>query len=427
MKHRNCKFFLWTLLFAIFVFCQVSAATKKMETLNNESLSFTFTTPYNPNYLENRFAADLIYPVTNFNLDFSLSVPETPAMSNKEKNVIELEFTRAVYKFNNHQMYNHFDKFVKGPLAKAEKVFFDTEADPSSKTSLTKRSAALKTLNSEFVKAVTGFEETQSFKSLLQNIRSSISKVNPNARVTHSFMINELTLPPKNSNSLSSLFGKNTDRSKVIALLPKFSMITDNDKTLWAKIPQIVYMDFPCNYLITPNQPEIKALIKAPHNLGDMTFFDASYSFPYQFWQDERSSDIFDSEKKKTFYGIINECAKLYAERLFDKSKAITKEEFLKLQKKMNDAIVSHKSSYIEKMKKSLFDAAPNLKNTKSASTFGLVVENEFTLPDSNTGFSLRPPDEIDLDEDISKSGIKTKTDKLLSEYKALHNELKKY
>lgn len=430
MKQSFYKTFFLAFFFAFCLYSQLPAATvqnAKMLNLATEFLSLTFTTPYNPNYADNKFAADLIYPVANFGLNFTLSIPEIPKLSKKEKNTLESEFISAIFKLNNNEMLVHFDKFAKGPLAKAEKVFFATDQNPSSKTSLSKRSAALKTLNSEFVKAITSFEDSKPFKSLLQNIKAQVAKINPKALVTHSFMINELTLPPKNKTGFSSLFAKNVDRAKIIALLPRFSMFNDNEKTLWAKIPQIVYMDFPCNYLVSPKQPEIKALIKVPHNLGDMIFFDVSHSFPYNFWINERAADILDSNSKASFYKKINDNVQTYAKKLFDESKPITKEEFLKFQKKLNDVLIDHKASFTKKIKEGIDQAAPTLKNSKAAATFGPVAENEFTLPESSTGFSLIPPDEIDLDEDVSKSELQTKTDKLLVEYKALRTELKNY
>jgi hypothetical protein len=242
--------------------------------------------------------------------------------------------------------------------------------------------------------------------------------------------INGFQAPTLHTGLLSKLSNSNKARDLFYSKLPTFSFFNPKSSSKYPKVNNIVYLDFPCEYIKFPINPDFKVMFELPADLGPEGLFFVHHALLLRELKNHHrtisvthADGIFSS-----FLNFSNEYAKL----LFSKN-GMSLEDYEELNKNFRTEVVSHKSIFGQFIEKTINNAITeqNPGGTNKISKVAYVVDGPtgYDYPDAYTHIELADPEKIDLETDVSveefKNRIQALNDEVLIVFKAMEEHCK--
>lgn len=418
-------------------------AAEKNKAISSYSGMYFYTKPYNPIAMLDYQPVDgLLYPKAFIELTTTITVPQKTEVSEQINKFLDALIKNYKMPEINPDLWiqdvlnQYFSSFEKQSLKKVADVFKKTQTLTEKDIKL--REAAVKTLNQDFLKLMKGMEQNKGITAAIKKMKTAIvNELKKSQKVTISGLdvhfnlsINSLKAPTIHTGLLSKLSNSNKSRDLFYSKLPTFSFFNPNSSSKYPKVNNIVYFDFPCEYIKFPSTPDFKVMVELPADLGSEGLFFVHHALllrelknPHRTMTTSHADGIFSS-----FMKFSDEYAKL----LFSDD-GISLEEYEELNKNFRSEVVSQKTILGKLIEKTINNAIEeqNPGGTNKISKVSYVVDGPtgYDYPDAFTYIELADPEKIDLETEVSveefKNKIQALNDEVLIVFKAFEEHCK--
>ena len=365
---------------------------------------------------------DMIYPDTTFLLQMTITGSDEKLTPKEKRLISNYDWQDSTEKIKEKYFAKAFAP-LNSAIKKAEAVFKKTQK-LAPKDQNKKRDAALKKLNITFHKFVDGLENNKSILTFISVIKKNILKLMPNAKFHHTILVENQPLPSKKKGLLSGWTAKSASRKKFIDGLDRFGKINYSQKENEPMFPIVAYVDFPCEYIVSPMGPEINGLIKIPNRLSKDNFFHIHHTFNERDWPRIRKADTLKSEH---FPGKLYKLSDEFAEKLFKNKMAPT--EFANLNQKLIKTAKAEQKKLATDIENTLYNQVfKGNKLTNEAKQKYRFIENwEFELPGDETELSFCIPTSINTNLKFTQKDLEQELEEYLTRFAPLSKNLKTF